>query len=230
MSQIEVNGPPKIDASLSEMEDAKDAQAIQAEAPVTPELDAFDTDVSLWDIFPASQAKFLESEREEITLPTAAPSQGNSGDHGNENLENKMNTMKTGSLGRLGLEGLGGLEALSSQCSHGQMRMAAVASDSLLPEKLLLFPYDILNRLHKSHLAQLDELWALRTLQQRRQMNVQKSTFLKETSSLSLACFGRLFSAFSTFLSLGEIISEKGGEWCTRAISVELLQLSSKPP
>ena len=124
--------------------------------------------------------KLSESEREELeesTVPTAAPSQGDSG-HGNENLENKMNKCS------LGCAGLEGLEALSSQCSRDQMRMVAVASDSLLPEKLLLFPYDILNRLHRSHLAQLDELWALRTLQQRRQLNVQKSTFLKETCSL----------------------------------------------
>lgn len=174
VSQIEVNRPPRIDASLSETEDATYSQA---EASVAPELDTFDTDVSQWAIFQASQAKLSESEREELeesTVPTAAPSQGDSG-HGNENLENKMNKCSLGCTG---------LEALSSQCSRDQMRMVAVASDSLLPERLLLFPYDILNRLHRSHLAQLDELWALRTLQQRRQLNVQKSTFLKETCSL----------------------------------------------
>ena len=62
------------------------------------------------------------------------------------------------------------------------MRMAA--SDSLLAEKLLLIPHDILHRLHRSHLAQLDELWALRTLHQQRQLNVQKWQFLKEPRTI----------------------------------------------
>eukprot|EP00435_Cladocopium_sp_Y103_P014541 s4280_g3.t1 len=166
VSQIEVNAPPKTDASLSE---AKDAQAEVSEAQ---ELDTFDTDVSHWAIFQeASQAKLSESE------PTAATSQA--GDHaGNENFENKCSL---------------GLEAQMS--SHGRIKRM-VATDSLLPEKLLLFPYDILHRLHRSHLAQLDELWALRTLQQRRQLNVQKWTFLKDkltetrakAAELSICC------------------------------------------
>lgn len=54
-----------------------------------------------------------------------------------------------------------------------------VSGSGLVADKLLLLPYEVLNRLHRSHIAQLDELWTLKTLHQKRQLNVQKWQFLK---------------------------------------------------
>ena len=56
-----------------------------------------------------------------------------------------------------------------------------VSGYGLVADKLLLLPYEVLNRLHRSHIAQLDELWTLKTLHQKRQLNVQKWQFLKAT-------------------------------------------------
>lgn len=150
--------------------------------------------VSRWNIFPQGES-IAESDSQ-------AARHAENGESGGENTTENRET------------------SASYKPLHTRVTEKGVDTGGLLPEKILLLPYDVLHRLHKSHLAQLDELWALRALHQRRQLNVQKWPYLKE------AC--QQFGSASVFMVSIQYPPQKDGMLVRALAIVEVLSGQSR--